>query len=119
MVERDIVKQSVLDPNMASARHRQMAVRAIAGLVFVSLGILAWAQPGFADTSVLIGKMTGDQCRARGGVPVEVVPTAGQNPDPARACFVDPSQRQIQGIQPSWLCPDGKTPMAATGGCPG
>lgn len=113
-----MIRWSFADQSMTGSHRvrRRRALAAVAGALAIAV---AWGQPAFADNSVLIGKMTGEQCRARGGTPVEVVPTSGQNPDPVRACFADPDQIQIQGVQPSWLCPDGKTPRSATGGCPG
>jgi hypothetical protein len=119
-----MTKSHVFDPHLnwpdtMSILKRKLPFQTAARVAGIALACSVWALPCFADNSVLIGKMTGEQCRARGGVPVEVVPTAGEPSDPVRACFVDPSQMQNQGIQPAWLCPDGKTPIAATGGCPG
>jgi hypothetical protein len=86
-------------------------------ILMVALLACVPASPVAAQT--LIGKMTGAECRALGGVPVAVIPTYGQNPDPVRACFVGPGIEDIQPIQPAWLCPDGKTPISAPGPCPG
>ena len=72
--------------------------------------------PSHAET--LIGKMTGAECIAKGGVPVSIIPTTGENPDPVRACFSGSGQQDSPAIQPSWLCSDGKTPVAAAGPCP-